>query len=169
MSPTSSATWLIPTSRGFVIEGKCRNGEYARAVIVSMHVATGAAAGALLGSRRAALLAGPVLHALGDWIPHMDIHSRRFEVRTGVLGVAALSLARGPTDAATLGAVAAAVPDVEHVLPLPRPGGRKLFPSHRIAGWHRPGGLSASVQLLVAGVLLGAVLAARVSAPPDCE
>jgi hypothetical protein len=46
-----------------------------------------------------------------------------------------------------VGAVGASVPDVEHVLPLPRPGGRKLFPSHRVRGWHRAGGIPASVQL----------------------
>ena len=58
-----------------------------------------------------------------------------------------------------VGAVGASVPDVEHVLPFPRPGGRKLFPSHRIRGWHKSGGLPASVQLLVAGAILGAIAA----------
>ncbi len=132
-------------------------------MIVSIHVATGAAAGALLRSRRAALVAGPILHALGDWIPHTDIHSRRFELRSGAAAVAALGLARGAADPATVGALAASLPDVEHVLPLPRPGGRKLFPSHRVAGWHRPGGVSTRVQLLVAGALLGTVLASGVA------
>jgi hypothetical protein len=69
--------------------------------------------------------------------------------------VAALAAARGPLDPVVVGAVAASVPDVEHVLPLPRPGGRKLFPSHRIRGWHKSGGLPASVQLLAAGAILG--------------
>jgi hypothetical protein len=48
---------------------------------------------------------------------------------------------------------------------MPRPGGRKLFPSHRIRGWHRPGGISASAQLLVAGLLLGAMLGQRLRKP----
>jgi hypothetical protein len=52
------------------------------------------------------------------------------------------------------------VPDVEHVIRLPRPGGRKLFPSHRVYGWHRSGGLPTSLQLVAAGTILGA-LAAR--------
>jgi hypothetical protein len=127
-------------------------------VIVSLHIATGAAAGALLGSRRAALVAGPLLHLVGDRMPHWDIASRRFEKVSGVALLAALAVTRGPFDSATVGAAAAEAPDLEHVLPLPRPGGRKLFPSHRIVGWHRPGGAPAWAQLLVAGVVVGALL-----------
>ena len=133
-----------------------------------MHVATGALGGALTGSRFGALVVGPVLHFLGDRMPHEDIASRRFEVTSGALGVLALAVVRGPLDPATIGAVASAAPDLEHVVRLPRPGGRKLFPSHRIPGWHRPGGISARAQLLIAGILLGAVLAdgaARVVKP----
>jgi hypothetical protein len=125
-----------------------------------MHIATGAAGGALVGSRLGAAILGPVLHALGDRIPHEDIDSRGFEVRCGVFGVLALAAVRGPLHPATIGAVAATAPDIEHLVRLPRPGGRKLFPSHRIPGFHRPGGLPASVQLVAAGVLLGVVLGA---------
>jgi hypothetical protein len=128
-------------------------------MIVSLHIATGAAGGALVRSPVAAAVLGPVLHFFGDRVPHEDIDSRRFELQCGVVGVLALAVVRGPFDAATVGAFTAAAPDVEHVLPLPRPGGRKLFPSHRIPGWHRPGGISANAQLLIAGVLFGAVLA----------
>jgi hypothetical protein len=130
-------------------------------VIVSMHVATGAAGGLLAGSRAAAAVVGPILHFLGDRIPHQDIDSRRFEIASGVGGVLALAVVRGPFDPATIGAVTSAAPDLEHVLPLPRPGGRKLFPSHRIRGWHRAGGVSAEAQLVAAGALLGIVLAVR--------
>ena len=128
-------------------------------MIVSLHVATGAAGGALVRSPVAAAVLGPVLHFFGDRMPHEDIDSRRFELQCGVAGIVALALVRGPFDAATVGALASAAPDLEHVLPLPKPGGRKLFPSHRIPGWHRPGGISANAQLLIAGALLGAVLA----------
>ena len=123
-----------------------------------MHVATGAVGGLLAGSRTGAALIGPVLHFLGDRMPHEDIASRRFEIASGVAGVLALALVRGPLDPATVGAVACAAPDLEHVVRLPRPGGRKLFPSHRVSGWHRIGGVPASAQLLIAGALLGAVL-----------
>ena len=50
-------------------------------MIVSLHVATGAAAGAASGSRLAAVLLGPILHLAGDRLPHQDIGSRRFEMR----------------------------------------------------------------------------------------
>src|SRR5581483_8464570 len=102
---------------------------------------------------------GLVLHALGDRIPHDDIASRRFELRSGLLLLAALASARGVFSPVVAGAVAASAPDLEHVIRLPRPGGRKLFPSHRIRGWHRPGGVSAGSQLVAAGALVGAVIA----------
>jgi hypothetical protein len=129
-------------------------------MIVSLHIATGAAGGALVRSPVAAGALGPLLHFLGDRVPHEDIDSKRFEVGCGVVGVLALAFVRGPFDGATVGAITASVPDLEHVVRLPRPGGRKLFPSHRIPGWHRPGGLSAELQLLIAGALFGAVIAA---------
>jgi hypothetical protein len=92
-------------------------------------------------------------------VPHQDVASRRFETLSGFLGLALLAAARGPASPAVVGAIGASVPDVEHVLPLPRPGGRKLFPSHRVHGWHREGGLPASAQLLAAGTLLGLLAA----------
>ena len=128
-------------------------------MIVSLHMATGAAFGAALGSRLSAVALGPLLHMAGDRMPHEDVHSRPFEAASGTAAVALLALARGPLDPAVAGAVAAAVPDLEHRVRLPRPGGKKLFPSHRWAGWHRAGGLPANVQLVVAGVVLGALVA----------
>jgi hypothetical protein len=130
-------------------------------MIVSLHVATGAAGGALAGSRRAALALGPLLHLAGDRLPHQDIADRRFEIGSGVAAVVLLAAARGPLDPAVAGALAASAPDLEHVFRFPRPGGRKLFPSHRLRGWHRAGGLSAPAQLLLAGFLLGLLLRKR--------
>jgi hypothetical protein len=127
-------------------------------MIVSLHVASGAAIGTAVRSRRAAVGLGLLTHAVGDRIPHRDIASRRFELRSGVALLLLVALRRGPFDPATLGGAAAAAPDVEHVLRLPRPGGRKLFPSHRFRGWHRAGGLPAWLQLLAAGALAGLVL-----------
>ncbi len=126
-------------------------------MIVSLHVATGGLVGALAGTRGLALVLGLATHAAGDAVPHQDVASRRFETLSGVAGLALLAAARGPLDPAVVGAVGASVPDLEHVLPLPRPGGRKLFPSHRVRGWHKAGGLPASAQLLAAGVLIGAL------------
>jgi hypothetical protein len=126
-------------------------------VIVSLHVATGALAGALAGSRLRAAAFGALAHVAGDRMPHQDIASRRFETASGACGLLLLAAARGPLDPAVVGGVAASLPDVEHVLRLPRPGGRKLFPSHRFRGWHRRGGVPAWTQLAAAGIILGAL------------
>ena len=125
-------------------------------MIVSLHVATGGAAGALTRSRAAALALGPILHALGDAIPHRDIPSRRFEVGSGVACALALLVKHGPLSPITIGALAASAPDLEHVLP--RLSERELFPSHRFHGWHREGGVPAWAQLAAAGAILALLL-----------
>jgi hypothetical protein len=130
-------------------------------LIVSLHVATGAVGGSLVRSRLGSLPLGLVLHLAGDRMPHEDIPDRRFEIGSGIAAVLLLAGVRGPLDPAVTGALAASSPDLEHVLRLPRPGGRKLFPSHRLRGWHRSGGVPASVQLLVAGFLIGLLLRPR--------
>ena len=130
-------------------------------MIVSLHVATGAAAGAAASSRRSAVALGLICHAAGDRMPHHDIANRRFELWSGIFALVALAVRRGPFDRSVLGAAAGSAPDLEHILMLPRPGGRKLFPSHRLRGWHRAGGVSTPAQLLAAGVLLGLLLAPR--------
>jgi hypothetical protein len=91
-------------------------------------------------------------------MPHEDILDRDFEVGSGIAAVLLLAAVRGPRDPAVTGALAASAPDVEHLVRLVRPGGRKLFPSHRLRGWHRSGGVAASVQLLAAGFLIGLLL-----------
>lgn len=134
-------------------------------MIVSMHVASGAAAGALLGSRARAAAAGLLLHAAGDLVPHEDIPSRRFEICSGLALVALLAGARGPADPAVVGAVAASAPDLEHVLPFPRPGGRELFPTHRFEALHRRGGVPVWAQLLLAGAIVGLLVSGRKEPP----
>jgi hypothetical protein len=128
-------------------------------MIVSLHVATGAAAGAVAGSPLRALLLGPALHLAADRVPHRDIASRRFEISSGAAALALLAARRGPLDPATLGALASSAPDLEHVVPSLRPRGKKLF--HGSRGWHRSGTFPATVQLLLAGGILGFVIAAR--------
>ena len=125
-------------------------------MIVLVHVATGGLAGAASGSRARAVLLGPLLHAVCDAIPHEDIPSKRFETASGVAAVLLLARRRG-IDAATVGAVASAAPDLEHILPFPRPGGRQLFPTHR---WARPvpfRGVPAWLQLAVAVPVVAAL------------
>jgi hypothetical protein len=122
-------------------------------MIVSMHVASGAAMGALVRSRGRALALGPFLHLAADRVPHQDIPSRRFEIASGAACVVLLAMRRGPFDAATIGAVASSAPDLEHVFPSLRPRGQKLFHGRR--GWHRSGRFSAAAQLLLAGAIIG--------------
>jgi hypothetical protein len=131
-------------------------------VIVSLHVATGAAVGAAGGSRLTALLLGPILHLAGDRLPHQDIGSRRFEIGSGLASLVLLAARRGPLDPATLGAAASSAPDLEHVLPFLRPGGRKLF--HGGRGWHRSGRFPSDLQLVLAGAILGVLVAPKLDA-----
>ena len=119
-------------------------------VIVSLHVATGAAVGALTRSRPLAVLLGPLVHLAGDCVPHDDIHDLRFEIGSGLAALALLAARRGPFDPAVLGGAAASAPDLEHVVPWLRPGGRKLF--HREGDVHR--GISTGAQLLAAGAIV---------------
>lgn len=119
-----------------------------------MHVASGAAAGAAVGRRRDAALLGLALHAAGDAVPHEDFESLPFEVASGLVLLCVLAARRGVTDPAVVGGLFCALPDVEHVIPRPGHERRKLFPSHRLEGWHREGGIPAPVQLLIALVIV---------------
>ena len=123
-----------------------------------MHVATGALAGAVTGDRAAAAVAGLALHAAGDAIPHEDFESLQLETGLGLALIAALAIRRGLTDPAVIGAVFSAAPDLEHVLPRPGHDRPKLFPSHRIDGWHRSGGISAPLQLAASLVIVAALV-----------
>ena len=127
-------------------------------MIVSLHVATGAALGAAVRSRPLALLLGPPLHLAGDRVPHEDIPDRSFEVGSGLLALGLVAAVRGPFDPAVLGGAAAAMPDLEHLIPWLRPGGEKLF--HRGGGRHGAG-ISVETQLLLAGTIVGLLLARR--------
>jgi hypothetical protein len=127
-------------------------------MIVSLHVATGAAMGAVVRSRRVALVLGLPLHLAGDRIPHEDIPDRSFEVGSSLLALGLIAATRGPFDPAVLGGAAAAAPDLEHIVPSLRAGGRKLF--HRGGGSHGAG-MSVETQLLLAGTIVGLLLARR--------
>jgi hypothetical protein len=127
-------------------------------VIVSLHVATGGAVGALVHSRALALLLGPPLHIAADRVPHEDIPDRSFEIGSGLLALGLLAARRGPLDPVVLGGAAASMPDLEHILPWLRVRGEKVF--HRGGGRHGVG-ISAETQLLLAGALVGLLLARR--------
>lgn len=132
-----------------------------------MHVAGGAAVGTRASTRGTALIAGFALHGLQDAVPHEDIPSRRFEVASGLALLGLIALRRGPLSPTLIGAAACAAPDLEHVLPLPKPGGRDLYPSHRVEGWHQAGGVPAWAQLAAAAIIVGALL--RRGKEPACR
>ena len=127
-------------------------------MIVSLHVATGAAMGDVVGSRPLALLLGPALHMAGDRVPHEDVPDRTFEIGSGLVALGLLAARRGLFDPAVLGGAACAMPDLEHVAPWLRPRGELLF--HRGRGRHGVG-VSVEAQLLLAGSVVGFLLARR--------
>ena len=127
-------------------------------MIVALHVATGAAAGALLARTTAPRSPALALHAAGDAVPHEDFDSLRFETATGLGLLALLALRRGLFDPAVVGGAFSAAPDLEHVFPKPGHDGSKLFPSHRLEGWHKEGGITAPLQFLLALVIVGALV-----------
>ena len=127
-------------------------------MIVSLHVATGAALGAAVRSRSLALLLGPALHLAGDRVPHEDIPDRSFEIGSGLVALALLAGRRGLLDPAVVGGAAASMPDLEHIVPCLRVCGEKVF--HRGGGRHGVG-ISAEKQLLLAGTVVGLLLARR--------
>ena len=127
-------------------------------MIVSLHVATGGAVGALVRSRPLALLLGPALHVAGDRVPHEDIPDRSFEIGSGLAALALLAARRGVFDPAVLGGAAALMPDLEHLVPWLRPRGEKIF--HRGGGRHGVG-MPVETQLLLAGTVVGLLLARR--------
>lgn len=127
-------------------------------MIVSVHVATGAAMGAAVRSRPLALLLGPPLHLAGDRVPHEDIPDRSFEVGSGLVALGLLAARRGLFDPAVLGGAAAAAPDLEHLVPWLRLGGEKVF--HRGGGRHGVG-IPVETQLLLAGTVVGLLLGRR--------
>ena len=127
-------------------------------MIVALHVATGAATGALTRSRIAAVAIGPVLHVASDRVPHRHFRHASVDYLTGLLAFGALVRRRGGSDAATLGALAAVMPDAEHLVPALRPRGVRVFHRRRRRRRRKPSGLPAGVQLFLAVAMLAPLL-----------
>jgi hypothetical protein len=136
-------------------------------MIVALHAATGAATGALTRSRLAAIAIGPLLHIAGDRVPHRHPARAGWEYLAGIGAVGFLARRRGIFDPATIGAVAAVMPDLEHVLPRLRVRGGKVI--HRRPGRDRTDatGLSARAQTLLALTILVPILVARCAPAAD--
>src|SRR5439155_19635757 len=64
------------------------------------------------GAARLAAVAGPLLHAVLDVVPHEDIE----------ISSALFTAPRGPLDPAVIGAITSSAPDLAHIFPLPRLG-----------------------------------------------
>jgi hypothetical protein len=125
--------------------------------MVAFHAASGAAAGSLTKSRLAALASGPLLHVAADRVPHRHPQLEAWDFATGVVALGLLVRRRGLFDAATLGAVAAVAPDLEHLAPR-RFRRRSLFHRRRGADRLRPDGMSVAAQLALSAALLVPVL-----------
>ena len=74
-------------------------------MIVALHVATGAATGALTRSRLAAVALGPPLHFGSDRVPHRHPHTA-WDLALGAAALTYVAARRGIGDAATIGALA---------------------------------------------------------------
>jgi hypothetical protein len=127
--------------------------------MVVFHAASGAAAGRITGSRLVGAAAGPFLHVVADRVPHEHPRHEVWEYAGGALIMALLVRRHGLTDPATIGAAAAVMPDLEHLLPGSLRRNRKLFHP-------RPSGLkrsrrrvSVGTQLLFSTLLMLPVLA----------
>jgi hypothetical protein len=126
-------------------------------VIVSLHVATGAAAGSLLRSRLGSLPLGLLLHLAGDLMPHEDIFDREFEVGSG-----------------SRRSFCSPLFEARSIPQSPVRSRRQLRTSNTLFayraqaaassfqviayGWHQSGGVPAPLQLLTAGFLIGLLL-----------
>lgn len=128
------------------------------------HMATGVLAGRRCSGPADALLAGVVLHAIGDVTPHGEVNDRTFEVGSTAVGVGVLAARYGLQSPIVWGAIGSVLPDVEHVLPARLRSPRGYFPTHRFEWLHRSGGplaIPAWLQVVVGGAIIGAVAAGR--------
>lgn len=131
-------------------------------MIVALHAALGAATGAGSSSRVAAIALGPPFHVASDRVPHRHPAHDLTEYAAGLAVLAAVARARGIFDPATLGALAAVAPDVEHLVPRRlRPRGAKLFHRRPERRGARTRGISAPAQMLLAGAIVSLVVRRR--------
>jgi hypothetical protein len=96
------------------------------------HIVVGALAGSAAPSIELAPVFGLGSHILLDYIPHYDFERMRYELLFGGLAFAILAAAGVLNGKALLGAVFAALPDLENLFWKLRmlPEEKKVFPSH---------------------------------------
>ncbi|MFH1681415.1 MAG: hypothetical protein ABIH26_12345 [Candidatus Eisenbacteria bacterium] len=117
------------------------------------HAAAGAAIGSLGLGSPASFLAGMASHLPMDFVPHWDI--KRTWIDT-LLTLGALGAAFALTGSSPLfwGAAGAALPDLEHLLPL----GRKYFPGHGARHGRALGRSHAAEQVVLLALFLFAAV-----------
>lgn len=135
-------------------------------MILAVHIPVGALAGRWTRKAPAAFGCGVLSHAALDVIPHTDPFGERAEIAwtAAMLGlVAAVTRLDGR---ALAGAVGGALPDLEHLMPWVRKGGRTVFPTHH-ASWRLHGSLPTRFELGAAAQLaLAAAATARLARAP---
>lgn len=127
------------------------------------HVGSGAVAGAGFRAPLHAAIAGVIVHGLLDAAPHGEMEDEQWELASTALGLGLLLARFGARSPVFWGAVGSVLPDVEIVVPAPRPGGRRLFPTHRYDVLHSsrtPLGLPAWAQAVLGGAAVGALFLA---------
>jgi hypothetical protein len=129
--------------------------------MLAAHVSAGALAGRCArGPARAGAL-GMLTHAALDLVPHDDAFGERMEIAVTAALVSLVAAVSRDVDVVA-GAIGGALPDLEHVLPVPGLGGRPVFPTHASSRLHGslPLGFRAgtAAQLVLAAALLAAAL-----------
>jgi hypothetical protein len=130
-------------------------------VIVAVHALTGAALARFCKTRPQALLAGALSHLVADMLPHRDLQIPE-EALLLAGAFTTVAAARGPDSKEFVGALGAALPDLENLVGriLGLPDERLLLPTHN--RYHGPEAPDFRGQLLLAlGCLALLALPAR--------
>lgn len=94
----------------------------------------------------------------GDAVPHRHPDRALWEYLTGIAAIGALAQRRGIFDSATIGAVAAVLPDAEHAVLKIRIRGGKVFHRRPARDRYQSTGLSARTQTLLAALIIASLL-----------
>ena len=120
-------------------------------MICAVHALLGAALGSMIENKGLAFLAGMVSHVPADLAPHRD-YSLEIEVPLAISTLAALGAAKGWNSSTFLGALGAALPDLENAFESHGESNenRTIFPTHR-ASFHGARAKSIWPQVVLGG------------------
>ena len=121
------------------------------AMICAVHALLGAAIGSVIEDKGLAFLAGMVSHIPADLAPHRD-YSLAVEVPMVIGALAVIGVARGWKSPTFLGALGAALPDLENAFESHGESNenRTIFPTHR-ASFHGARAKSIWPQVVLGG------------------